>query len=159
MMALEFLQKASMERSWKRWAKKQNRYFNEEILFEESFIIEPVRKSLYFNNLRRDFGVKLDISLGELDRVLSMLGKLKTTITFKITKKVFSLDEGEWIEASRVGNKKEVKLLKKTFCGTYKRSNYWKEKILESSSMEEKSRGIGCSRAFKTTRGLQRWLF
>ena len=76
--------KASMERSWKRWAKEQNSQFNEEILFEESFIIEPVRKDLYFNNLNPGFGVKLDVNLGELDRVVSMLGKLKTTITIKV---------------------------------------------------------------------------
>tara|TARA_Y100001954_G_scaffold49688_1_gene52470 strand:+ start:7101 stop:8756 length:1656 start_codon:yes stop_codon:yes gene_type:complete len=111
---LEFT-KASMERSWRRWAKKQNNHFNEEILFEESFIIEPVRKKLYFNNLNPDFGVKLDVNLGELDRVVSMLGKLKTTITIKLPKSFLSWQRSELIEARRLGNKKKIKSLKKLF--------------------------------------------
>ena len=111
---LEFT-KASMERSWNRWANEQNKKFNEEILFEESFIIEPVRKDLYFNNLYPDFGVKLDVNLGELDRVVSMLGKLKTKVSIKVSKSFLSWVRGELLEALRVGDKKKIKSLKKLF--------------------------------------------
>ncbi|MBG07227.1 MAG: hypothetical protein CME68_00575 [Halobacteriovoraceae bacterium] len=127
---LEFT-KASMERSWRRWAKKQNDHFNEEILFEESFIIEPVRKDLYFNNLDPEFGVKLDVNLGELDRAVSMLGKLKTTITIKVSKSFLSWVRKELLEAQRFGNKKKIKSLKKLFTVQIKdqiisKRNLWK---------------------------------
>tara|TARA_B100000029_G_scaffold149595_1_gene144856 strand:- start:971 stop:1519 length:549 start_codon:yes stop_codon:yes gene_type:complete len=104
-----------MERSWKNWARKQNETFNDEILFEESFVIEPVKKELYFNNLKHRFGVKFDINLGELDRSVSILGKLKTTVKIYLPKSFLSWLRDSWKKAVSENQRKKMKSLKKLF--------------------------------------------
>ena len=107
------LTRLSMERSWKNWAKKQNTNFNDEILFEESFVIEPVKKELYFNNLNHRFGIKLDINLGEFDRSVSILGKLKTTVKIFLPKSFLSWLRDSWKKAVSENKRKKMKSLKK----------------------------------------------
>ena len=109
------LTRLSMERSWKNWARKQNETFNDEILFEESFVIEPVKKELYFNNLKHRFGVKFDINLGELDRSVSILGKLKTTVKIYLPKSFLSWLRDSWKKAVSENQRKKMKSLKKLF--------------------------------------------
>lgn len=107
------LTRSSIERSWGKWAKEQNKSFNDEILFEESFVIEAVKKEFYFNNLVPKFGVKLDVNLGEFDRGVSMLGKLKTTFKIYLPKSFLGWLRESWKKSYSQNDRKKMKNLRK----------------------------------------------
>jgi len=94
--ALKEVFRSSVDDVWDTWANSQNELFKKALTYEESLTIEVVPQKFYFNRYRPEFSVELDVNLGEFDRVNTRLGKLKTTINLKFSKKFLKWARSSW---------------------------------------------------------------
>ncbi len=107
--------RSSVDKSWDNWAGAQNEKYINALGYEESLTIEAVDPKFYFNRYFPRFSVELDINLGEFDRVNSRLGKLKTTIELKFSKKFLSWARDSWKLLDPSVDKQKVARIKLPF--------------------------------------------
>jgi len=100
------------ERYWNTWAKNQNSLLNKDIYYEEPLSLEKVSRSIYFNKYRPNFKVLLDINMGEFDRSLQSVGKVKVSVNLNISKKYLKWIRKEWSLVDINDNKKYEHLIK-----------------------------------------------
>jgi hypothetical protein len=90
--------RASVDRTWNKWAKKANRGFAQEVTFEEPLLIERMRDPFRYHTPTKEepLQVTLDVNLGELDRVYEYQGKLSAEFTLKLRESFLSWMSEQW---------------------------------------------------------------
>ncbi|MFY7991890.1 MAG: hypothetical protein ACOVP4_01245 [Bacteriovoracaceae bacterium] len=83
---LPLVLKATIDQRWKNWAQTSLDSFSSDLLFEESlqFKVRPIKNA---RDIRKDgFKLGLDVTLGELDRILDVTDKLSFRFNLKLSK-------------------------------------------------------------------------
>lgn len=101
----------SSDRYWNSWATNQNILLNQNIYYEEPLSLEKVSRSIYFNKYIPEFKVMLDINMGEFDRSLHNVGKVKVSVNLNISKKYLKWIRKEWSAVNKSDNKKYEHLI------------------------------------------------
>lgn len=102
---LPLVLKASIDQKWKSWATTSLNSFSSDLLFEESLQFF-IRKQTDMRTIRKDsFKMGMDITLGELDRILDVSDKLKIRFDFKLSKSYL-----RFLKQKQVDLRKEIDL-------------------------------------------------
>ncbi len=90
------LAKSSIDERWNQWALNSLGDFSKQLLFEEALKIKiiPVRKVIDLSLKGPQLG--FSVTLGEIDRVLQGLDKLKVSFSFKLTKNYLRSIRTRW---------------------------------------------------------------
>jgi hypothetical protein len=78
--------RVAMDKAWGNWSKNQLAKLQKDIFYEEPLNITVTNQKQYKSPLNKNFTINLDINLGEFDKALFNIGKLKTIYKLKITK-------------------------------------------------------------------------
>lgn len=103
------LTRSSVDQTWDFWAEGQNDNYKKALAYEEALQIEPAPTRLFFKNLRPKFSVELDINQGEFDRVNNILGKLRTKMNLKFSKKFLKWAREQWSSIERISDEQTAK--------------------------------------------------
>lgn len=103
------LTRSSVDQTWNFWAEGQNDNYKKALAYEEALQIEPAPTRLFFKNLRPNFSVELDINQGEFDRVNNILGKLRTKMNLKFSKKFLKWAREQWSSIERISDEQTAK--------------------------------------------------
>lgn len=101
--------RSSVDQTWDFWAEGQNDNYKKALAYEEALQIEPAPTRLFFKNLRPKFSVELDINQGEFDRVNNILGKLRTKMNLKFSKKFLKWAREQWSSIERISDEQTAK--------------------------------------------------
>lgn len=93
---MKSLARTSLDQTWEFWAEGQNDNFKKALAYEEALSIELVPTRLIFQKFRPDFSVELDVNQGEFDRVNNILGKIRTKMELKFSKKFLKWARSQW---------------------------------------------------------------
>ncbi len=69
--------RSSVDYTWSKWAKAQSELQGRELYFEEPLSLELVDREQYFSIFNPKFKVVFDVNLGEFDRIVQRLGKVR----------------------------------------------------------------------------------
>jgi hypothetical protein len=112
---LKELLRSSMDRAWDFWANTQKNTFNKALAYEEPLKIQVVESELYFRKFKPEFSVELDINQGEFDRVISIVGKLRTKMKLTFSKKFLKWAREKWKSIDQGKDLKEAERIKIPF--------------------------------------------
>lgn len=87
---------ASLDLLWDQWAKSQKKNYQGGLAYEEPLKIQVVPREIYFKRFTPKFSVELDINQGEFDRVISIVGKLRTKMDLTFSRKFLKWARSEW---------------------------------------------------------------
>jgi hypothetical protein len=76
--------RSSIKERWDRWAKTNLEYFDNELLYEESLLVEVIKQDRIIQYNKGNFSINLQATLGEVDRGLDFFDKLKMTYFIKL---------------------------------------------------------------------------
>lgn len=107
--------RSSLDMAWDFWAKGQNENFKKGLGYEEPLKIQVVETEIFFRKFHPDFEVHLDINQGEFDRVNSIVGKLKTKMGLKFSKKFLQWARDQWKSIDPTKQKNKVERIKIPF--------------------------------------------
>jgi hypothetical protein len=65
--------RSSIKERWDRWAKTNLEYFDNELLYEESLLVEVIKQDRIIQYNKGNFSINLQATLGEVDRGLDLL--------------------------------------------------------------------------------------
>lgn len=88
--------RASLDLLWDLWAKSQKKNYQGGLAYEEPLKIQVVPSEIYFKKFIPKFSVELDINQGEFDRVISIVGKLRTKMKLTFSRKFLKWARAEW---------------------------------------------------------------
>ena len=86
----------SLDKSWNDWANIQNNVNRGDLYYEESLTIELIDRSFYFSKWEPKFRVEFDVNMGEFDRSVNMVGKLKAQFKMRLSKRFLSWARRHW---------------------------------------------------------------
>ncbi|MCF8058500.1 MAG: hypothetical protein K9K67_04335 [Bacteriovoracaceae bacterium] len=90
------LTRSSMDQAWDFWANGQKETYEKALAYEEPLKVQVVPSTMYFKVFKPEFSVELDINQGEFDRVISIVGKLRTKMKLSFSKKFLKWARDEW---------------------------------------------------------------
>lgn len=93
---LKDVSRASLDLLWDLWAKSQKKNYQAGLAYEEPLKIQVVPSEIYFKKFTPKFSVELDINQGEFDRVISIVGKLRTKMGLTFSRKFLKWARAEW---------------------------------------------------------------
>lgn len=93
---LKDVTRSSLDRVWNSWATGQKENYQKALAYEEPLKIQVVPGDLYFKKFKPEFSVELDVNQGELDRVISIVGKLRTTMNLTFSRKFLKWAREKW---------------------------------------------------------------
>lgn len=131
---LPFLAKSSIDERWNNWSKEVLDAFSRDLLFEESMKISVNPKSDYLSLATQGYTLDLMITLGEMDRMLGDMDKLKTKFDIELSRNYILWLRKEWARhldnVDFVGQRKVLKQLEVTLQNTFKnKESYYLQKI------------------------------
>lgn len=88
--------RTAFDRSFSDWALNSIEQKDNSLLNEEPVIMRIVNRDLFFNKNKKNFGIHLDINLGEFDSSVEKAGKLTTRFDIKLSKKTIEWLGREW---------------------------------------------------------------
>lgn len=112
---LPFLAKSSIDERWSKWSKEVLASYSKDLLFEESMKITMIPKSDYISLVTQGYTLDILITLGEMDRMLGDMDKLKLKFDIKLSRNYILWLRKQWSEhlknADFEGQKKILKQL------------------------------------------------
>ena len=111
------LAKLGIDHRWENWASLQLEPQRQEFFYEEPLTIEVVDRYLYFEPVRENFQIHIDVNLGEFDRTNQIVGKVSTRFDIKLKRKLMYLIQGKIFAGDMVDpayDKTMIKRIEKT---------------------------------------------
>lgn len=93
---LKKVTRSALDRVWDSWAQGQKENYEKALAYEEPLQIQVVPGELYFKKFIPKFSIELDINQGELDRVINIVGKLRSTMKLKFSRKFLKWAREKW---------------------------------------------------------------
>jgi hypothetical protein len=88
--------KGSILKTWNHWANQTTQNLSEDLYFEETLIVESSPQRTFEERFQLPLKVSFDINLGEFDRIVSQMGKVKTHFTLRLHQSFLKYIRDEW---------------------------------------------------------------
>lgn len=107
---VEFV-KSSSEYQWNKWAKQQVQETKRELYYEEPLQLEVQNRKRFFRPTENQLEVKIDINMGELDRVYEDVGKLTVNGSIDLDQSFLVWARRNWLEFGPKDQSKKEQLV------------------------------------------------
>lgn len=88
--------KTSVDERWTKWANSTLGFFSQDLLYEESLKIKVEPRRNTASIAMRGFSVDLSVTVGEIDRILSMNDKISMSFDLKLSKNFMRSLKTKW---------------------------------------------------------------